>query len=175
MFCGQILAEDTSSNNATSRAARTPEVPLTTAPESTPPVSFVDLSADRSSGPQVKTIGGLRTRGPERAKVTIVGRPYQRARIVGEDGQVEWLERRPMLPSPSVAPSVRQTRHSNQYEQARKRQALRKRLDIQPSARPTIASDTTRPRIAPTPPPARRRGPKSPQRPAAPVRDSAEH
>ena len=86
MFCGQILAEDASSNKTASQAARTPEAPLTTAPESTPPVSFVDLSADRPSGPQVKTIGGLRTRGPERAKVTIVGRPYQRARIVGEDG-----------------------------------------------------------------------------------------
>ena len=181
-ICEQILAEDAPATTAPSQATRTiqtPERPLTTAPESIapalhPPVRFDDVTTDKPSGPQIKTIRGQRPKGPDRAKVTIVGRPNQRARIIGEDGEVEWLERRPMLPSPSAAPSVRRTRHSNQYEQAYKRQALRERLDIRPSARPTIASGTTRPRVVPTPPPARRHSPKSPQRPTAPKRDPAE-
>lgn len=175
-IAGQSVAQDAPSTESASKPTRSPTAPVTIAPETDPPtthppVRFADISTKGPSGPQVKTIGGLRPRGPERAKVTIVGRPNQKARIVGEDGTVELLERRAILPSLTTTPSRRRAYRSNQVEQSYKRQELRERLDIQPSVRRKTASGAVRPRAKSTPPPARHHSPNSPKRPTAPERD----
>ena len=183
IFCEQSLAEDVPATAGSSQETRTTQAPehlTTTAPESTASVfqalvQSIDPSSGKRLGPKIKTIGGLRPKGPERARVTIVGRPNQETWIIGEDGRVERLIRRPILVNPSVTPTGQPRHNSNQYRQLDKRQKLREKLDLRPSAHSATASGTVRPRATPTPPPARRRSLKSPQRPIAPVQETTEH
>ena len=183
IFCGQSSAEDVQAVPAPSQETQTTQPlkhPAIIAPESTAPILQPTMkpivrSLEKRSGPKIKLIRGQRPKGPDRAKVTIVGRPNQQTRIVGEDGQVEWLIWRPILVSPSASPSMQPKRHPNRYEQADKRRKLRKKLEIQSSRRSATISGAVRPRVTPSPPPARRRSPKSPQRPTAPVQETAEH